>query len=272
MRRILGLALVLLVTACGEGDVPPDELVNSAKERVENVTFAGNLARGALETLGVMPVYTCGEPRRSFLSTASANVRTRLSCVTAHVEQVDAVTDAVVLTFAESGCEIHGLKFTGRAVFKYRGGEDRMEVEANVSGVSMDGLSLSGLDKVGYGTCGDQTSAWVEGTTWALGNQYDKVALSVRVTHRPGLPLLGGSTLILDASGALVGYDGREDTLTITAFEYELGEFLPKEGTLALETSDGHHVEARFRPALWRVGKVELTVDDHKTVTVPILR
>ncbi|WP_342379625.1 hypothetical protein NVS55_09045 [Myxococcus stipitatus] len=270
MRPVLALSLVLLVAACGENDVPPDELVESAKARVERAAAAGHLARSALEVLGVMPVYTCGEPRRSFLDVAAVDVRTRLSCVTTSVERVDAVTDAVVLTFAERGCDIHGLKFTGRAVIQYRGGEDRMEVEASLRQLEVDGQPLDVA--TGYGTCGDQTSVWAQVYTAVPGQPGHGIQLDVQVTHRPGLPLLGGSTLVLDGQGALVIPDGRVDRLTFTALQYEVGEFLPKEGTLALQTVDGHSVEASFQPSLWRVGKVKLTVDDHKSVTVPIVR
>ncbi|WP_338869124.1 hypothetical protein [Myxococcus stipitatus] len=270
MRPVLGLSLVLLVAACGESDVPPEELVESAKARVERAVVAGHLARGALEMLGVMPVYTCGEPRRSFLDVASLDVSTKVSCVTTRVVPVDAVTDSVVLTFAEGGCDIHGLKFTGRAVIQYRGGKDRMEVEASLRELLVDGQSLN--TAVGYGACGDQTSAWAQVYTAVPGQPGHAIQLDVRVTQRPGLPFLGGSTLILDGQGALVVPDGRVDQLTFTTLQYEVGEFLPKEGTLTLETVDGHFVEASFQPGLWRLGKVELTVDDHKPVTVPIVR
>ncbi|AGC43014.1 putative lipoprotein [Myxococcus stipitatus DSM 14675] len=270
MRPVLALSLVLLVAACGEGDVPPDELVETSKARVERAVAAGHLARGALEMLGVMPVYTCGEPRRTFLDVAMVDVRTRVSCVTTSIKSMDAVTDAVLFTFAESGCEIHGLKFTGRAVIQYRGGEDRMEVEASLHELEVDGQPLNVA--AGYGTCGDQTSAWAQVYTAVPGQPDHGIQLDVRVTKRPGLPLLGGTTLILDGQGALVIPDGRVDRLAFTTLQYEVGEFLPKEGTLTLQTVDGHFVEASFQPGLWRLGKVKLTVDDHKSVTVPIVR
>ncbi|QSQ17808.1 hypothetical protein [Myxococcus landrumensis] len=270
MRPILALSLALLVAACGGSGVPPDELVESAKARVERAAAAGHLARSALEMLGVMPVYTCGEPRRAFLDVATVDVGKRLSCVTTSIRSMDAVTDAVVFTFAERGCEIHGLKFTGRAVLQYRGGEDRMEVEASLRELQVDGQPLDVA--AGYGTCGDQTSAWAQVYTAVPGQPGHGIQLDVRVTQRPGLPFLGGSTLILDGQGALVIPDGRVDQLTFTTLKYEVGEFLPKEGTLTLQTVDGHFVEASFQPSLWRLGKVKLTVDDHESVTVPIVR
>ena len=48
----------------------------------------------ALEAVGILPVYTCGEPRRTFVSEAAEGVHARYACATATVEARDAVTDA----------------------------------------------------------------------------------------------------------------------------------------------------------------------------------
>ena len=70
MRRATCIAaLALLTTACGDNTLTQGE-INDATARVERVAASAHLVRGALEVLGLMPVYTCGEPRRSFLSHA----------------------------------------------------------------------------------------------------------------------------------------------------------------------------------------------------------
>ncbi|NTX63865.1 hypothetical protein HUA74_24710 [Myxococcus sp. CA051A] len=268
MRTLIGLSLSALLVACGR-DVPPDEVIEAAKARVERVVAAGHLTRGALEVLGFMPVYTCGEPRRAFLDIAAPDVSARLSCATATVEQLDAVTDGVVLSFNGPDCEVHGLRLEGRAFFKYSGGVDRMDVSVDLRQLRVDGAVLPA--EVGYGTCGDQTSVWAKAAGDVPGRPGHTLHVDARVGKRAGLPLLGGSSLVLDGEGELTGPDG-VDTMTLNTLQYEVGEYLPKEGTAILETSDGHRVEANFQPGLWRLGKVEVTVDDHASVTVPIIR
>jgi hypothetical protein len=39
-----------------------------------------------------------------------------------------------------------------------------------------------------------------------------------------------------------------------------------------VQTQDGHRVRATFHTRLWRLGEVELEVDDHEPVKVPVLR
>ncbi|WP_163868118.1 hypothetical protein [Myxococcus eversor] len=268
MRTLIGLSVALLLTACG-GGAPPEEVIEAAKARVERVVAAGHMTRGALEVLGFMPVYTCGEPRRAFLNVAVPDVSTRLACATATLERFDAVTDGVVLSFNGPDCEVHGLRLEGRAFFKYSGGEDRMEVSVDLRQLRVDGAVLPA--EVGYGTCGDQTSVWAKAAGDVPGHPGHTVRVDARVDKRAGMPLLGGSSLVLDGEGELTGPEG-VDKITLQTLQYEVGEYLPKEGTAILETADGRYVKAEFQPGLWRLGKVEVTVDDHSSVTVPILR
>ena len=41
---------------------------------------------------------------------------------------------------------------------------------------------------------------------------------------------------------------------------------------MLLETADGHTVKASFKTTLWRLGKMELTIDDREPVKVPVVR
>lgn len=268
MRRLACLSLTVLATACG-GGAPSEEEVESARVKVERAVAAAHQARGALEALGILPVYTCGEPRPSFVGRVAEGVHARYACATATVEARDAVTDAVVLTFDAGGCDVHGLRFTGQAAFLYRGGEDLMEVHADLRGLSVDGHDLQA--EVGYGTCGDETRLFADVAGGVPGRDGHSFHIDGRVGLRGGVPVIGGSELVLDGPGALTGPDGT-DTLTLTSLLYDVGQYLPKEGTAVLETADGHRLEARFQEVLWRVGKVEVTVDDKEPVTVPVLR
>ncbi|MFP2907680.1 hypothetical protein ACLESD_22050 [Pyxidicoccus sp. 3LFB2] len=268
MKRIACLTLAVLTAACG-AETPTQEEVDSARATVERAVAAAHQARGALEVLGILPVYTCGEPRRSFVGRAAEGVHARYACATAVVESHDSVTDAVVMRFAEGGCDIHGLRFTGQVAFLYRGGEDLMEVRADLRGLAVDGHTMQA--QVGYGTCSDETRLFADVAGSVPGREDHTFHIDGRVGMRSGVPIIGGSELVLDGPGELTGPEGT-DRLTLTSLLYDVGQYLPKEGTAVLETADGHRVEAHFQEVLWRLGKVEVTSDDKEPVTVPIVR
>lgn len=269
MRRATCIAaLAFLATACGDNTLTQGE-INDATARVERVAASAHLVRGALEVLGLMPVYTCGEPRRSFLTHAAEGLSARVSCATATVTVVDDVTDAVVLKFADGGCSVHGLRFTGQAVLEYRGGQDLMEMHADLRGMTVDGQPLQA--KVGYGTCGDETRLFSEVEGDVPGRQGYTFHANNRVSLRDGVPLIGSTSLVFDGPGEVTGPEGT-DRFTLTELEYEVGNYLPKEGIALMETADGHSLKIAFQPVLWRVGKAEITVDEKEPVTVPVLR
>jgi hypothetical protein len=269
MRRIACLALTALAaTACG-GGTPTQEEIDEAKARVERVAAAAHQVRGAFEVLGLLPVYSCGEPRRGFLGEAVEGLTSRVKCATATIRAVDDVTDAVVLSFPADGCDVHGLRLTGQATLEYRGGQDLMEVHADLRGVAVDGQPLQA--KVGYGTCGDETRLFADVQGTVPHRAEHAFHINSTVGKRNGLPIIGGTSLVFDGPGELTGPSGT-DRVTLTALHYEVGNYLPKEGTALVETADGHRLNLTFQPVLWRVGKVEVTVDDKDPVTVPVVR
>ena len=255
MRRIAFAALAALATtACGD-NLPTQEEIDDAKARVERLAASTHQVRGAFELLGLMPVYTCGEPRSSFLTQAVNGLSASVTCATFRVQAVDDVTDSVVVSFPSTGCDVHGLRFTGSAVLEYRGGQDLMEMKA----------------KVGYGTCSDETRLFAEVEGQVPGREGHSFHINSTVGKRAGLPIIGGSSLVFDGPGELTGPNGT-DRITLTSLEYEVGNYLPKEGTALVETADGHRLSFAFQPVLWRVGKVEVTVDEKDPVTVPVVR
>ncbi|RKH11037.1 hypothetical protein D7Y13_06615 [Corallococcus praedator] len=268
MRRATCLALTVLATACGDS-TPTQGEINDATARVERIAASTHLVRGALEVLGLMPVYTCGEPRRSFLNHAVEGLSASVSCATATVTPVDDVTDSVLVKFAEGGCSVHGLRFTGQARLEYQGGEDLMEMHADLRGMTVDGQPLQA--KVGYGTCGDEARLFADVEGDVPGRAGHTFRVNSKVGKREGLPIIGGTSLIFDGPGELTGPAGT-DRFTLTGLEYEVGNYLPKEGTALLETAEGRTLKIAFQPVLWRVGKAEITVDDKDPVTVPVLR
>lgn len=271
MRHLVPAAvLTALATACGGGGGPPtQEEIDDAHNRVDVALGAAAQARAALELLGILPTYTCGEPRRTFVGKAAESAHAQVGCVTATTETLDATTDAVVLTFAGEGCTVRGHTVTGQTAFKYSGGEDRMDMKADLRELQVDGASLQ--VEVGYGTCGDESRyyALAEGQLPRRPEYGYRVDGSVGV--RDGVPVIGGTSLVFNGPGELTGPEGTH-RLTFTELEYEVGQFAPKQGAALLETAEGHSVQAAFSQTLWRLGKMELTIDDRDPVTVPIVR
>lgn len=268
IRHALPFAvLATIATACGGGS-PTQVEIDEARDRVDVALGVATQARSALELLGILPVYTCGEPRRTFVGKATESLQAQVSCVTVTTETLDANTDAVVLSFPEEGCEVRGHTVTGQTAFRYSGGEDRMEMKADLRGLRVDGDPLQ--VEVGYGTCGDESRyfALAEGPLPRRPEYTYRVDGQLGV--REGAPVIGGTTLVFNGPGEFSGPAG-ENRLTFTELEYELGEYAPKDGEILLETADGRSVKARFESTLWRLGKMELTVNDRDPVTVPIV-
>jgi hypothetical protein len=268
MRLAACLTLLVLATSC-DREPPSAEQIDEARARVELAMAAAHQARVALELLGILPVYTCGEPRRTFVGKVSHDLQAQVQCLTVTTEALGDTSDKVLMSFPGSGCTVRGHTVSGQVAFLYTGGEDRMELSADLRGLQVDGVSLQAT--VGYGTCGDEKRYFGKANGGLPGHSGYTYSVDGRVGVRDGLPILGGTTLVLDGPASVSGPEG-QDTVTLTALRYELGEYLPEEGKLLVETASGHRVQANFRPWLWRVGKVELEIDDRAPITTPILR
>jgi hypothetical protein len=175
----------------------------------------------------------------------------------------------VVLTFPEAGCAVREHNVSGQTAFKFSGGEDRMDLFADLRQLQVDGYPLQA--QVGYGTCGDEARyyALAEGTLPRRADYTYKV--DGRVGKRDGLPIIGGTSLVFNGPGELTGPSGT-NRLTFTDLLYELGEYAPQEGQALMETAEGGRVQVTFKQTLWRLGKMELVIDDKEPVTVPIVR
>ena len=206
LRRTLCLAsLTVLATACG-GSPPTQEEIDDARDKAEVALGVASQARAALELLGILPVYTCGESRRTFVGKAAESVQADVGCVTASAEALDEATDAVILSFPEGGCEVRKHTVSGQTAFKYSGGEDRMEVKADLRQLKVDGYSVQA--EVGYGTCGDESRyfALAEGPLPKKPEYTFRV--DGRVGKRDGLPVIGGTSLVLNGPGEVTGPEG----------------------------------------------------------------
>ncbi|HEX5754273.1 MAG TPA: hypothetical protein VFZ09_49275 [Archangium sp.] len=268
MRIHACLALAVLATACGR-EPPTQEEIDDAKTRVDLAIHAAHQARIALELLGLLPVYTCDEPRRTFVGRAAEGVQVKTACVTATAEARSESSDAVVFSFPDTPCSVNGHTVSGHTDFIYQGGEERMDLTADLNGLTVDGQVLQAT--VGYGTCGDETRFWTAAAGAIPGRPGHTYRVDGRLGVREGAPVFGGTSLVFDGPGQVSGPLGT-DRVTFTALEYEVGEFLPKKGQAFIETARGHRVRVDFSEVLWRVGKVEVEIDDKAPVTVPIVR
>lgn len=254
--------------------VPPtttptkQEQLDAARGQVEAALEASHQVRTALELLGVLPTYTCGEPRRLFVGRVVGELTARVACVTATTEAEGDTADVVRLAFAP-GCRVQGHAVTGDALFRYSGGEDRLSLEADLRSLQVDGETINA--RVGYGTCGDEKRVWAssQGTLPRRADVSYSVDVQVGI-RSSNLPLIGGTTLVLDGPAEVRTAQGA-NRVTFTGLEYEVGEYLPKNGELLIETADGHSVKASFSSLLWRVGHVEVSVDGGEKVTLPVV-
>jgi hypothetical protein len=261
-------ALALLATACG-GEPPTQAEVEEARGRVEQALEGVERGRNALQVLGLLPDYTCGESQRGFVGRAVEGLRAEAACVSAEALAASETLDVLTLHFAEGGCVLQGLRLEGALLFSFSEGAGRFEVRGDLGRVKVNGRALDA--RVSYGTCGDETTYDVEvrgEMPDASGNRY---SVDASVAQRGGLPLIGGTRLVLDGSGDVTGPQGTDRT-SFEELDYEVGSLLPRAGSLEVQTQDGHRVRATFRTTLWRLGEAELEVDGRESVTVPILR
>jgi hypothetical protein len=157
------LVVVLLAAACGQPP-PSKEEVDDAKARVEAAMESADQVRTALELLGILPTYTCGEPRRTFVGQAVDKAQADYGCVTATTEVIGTTGDAVLLSYSGTECKVRDHVVSGSSSFNYNGGEDRLDLEADFRQTKVDGNALQA--KAGYGTCADEKRYWglAEGT------------------------------------------------------------------------------------------------------------
>lgn len=264
--RLLTVALLLGACDGGAADPPDQADVDLAKQRVALAAESADQARTALELLGVLPTYDCGEPRGTFVEGASSQVVTENACATASFVPGTAA-DTITIVFPAAGCVVRGHTLAGTMVVTYAGGEDLMDVEADARELVVDGHALHTL--AGYGTCGDETSYWVISSGTVPGHPETTFTLDGHVAKRDGVPVIGGTTLILDATGTVTDASGTDD-LTLISLEYEMGDMLPKNGTIQI-LAPPHFYEAVFNTDSPLYGTVRITVDSHDPVTVPIV-
>ncbi len=240
--------------------------LDDARLTVSRTVDAARQIELAMRVFGLLPSYTCGEPRALVGRRFTDALRAKSSCIGVSASST-AAEDVIALDFGPSGCLVDGHRLSGRATVALRGGDDRVEVELDLRQAKFDDVQLASL--VGAGKCGDEKRAWVRASGPITADA--SYAIDVRVGVRDGLPLIGGKTLVVDGTLALVTAAGT-DSVTFTALEYDVGEKAPKKGELCVLTSSGHLIEAKFDTLFWRLGDAQVRVDGGAWVTVPVVR
>ena len=126
MRSLL-LARLLAVSAacaaaCSPGsddpgaDAKPSDLPNlpsasqiaDAKARLQAALAGASEIREVLERIGLLPTYTCGQPRGNFVAGVIGSMQARYSCATVTLDAGDPARDVVTVAFPTGGCELGG--------------------------------------------------------------------------------------------------------------------------------------------------------------------
>lgn len=272
--------LVAMVTAvlagCGAGGMGGGDdddggggtadLIADAKVRIGDAADAIDRGRAALELLGLMPDYTCGEPRGDYLDGAADGLTASYACASVTLEAAGAEADRAVVAF-EPGCHVLGHEVEGTAAFLYAGGTARMDLEADFRALSVDGVTVDLL--AGYGTCGDETTYWALASGTVPGTADTTFTVDAAVAKRAGVPVIGSGTTILDGTASVTRASGT-DTITFEQLEYESGALLPENGVLTIDSAGGRHIEATFTRDSPLYGKVVIVIDGGDPVTVPL--
>lgn len=247
-------------------DVPSKSEIDDAKARVGFSSDALGRLHAALEMLGIIPVYTCGEPRAAFAGKLPDSFQSGFVGATVALDGSDPAIDRFTLSFPPQGGTVRGQKVTGTLLVKASGGQDRFTLEMDATQAQFNGTAIQTIG--GYGTCGDSTTYWAE-SEGPLAGAAGTYALDARVGKKAGLPLIGSTTLVFNATGNYTR-SGKKDALTLTGVDYQVGKVLPRKGTIRIETSDGHTLSATFSDDTPLVGQVKVKVDSKSAVTIPL--
>lgn len=257
----------VLALSVGCARMPTQAERSEAQKQMNNLDAVMEEARRPLEFLGILPTYQCGSPRGTQVGKAAEALRVRTPCAQVTTESF-ATSDWVTMTFPQGGCSIGDHWISGEVRFTYSGGDDRIEIAGDFQRMFVDGISPRAT--VEFVGCGDEIS--VTGT--AEGKVPDRSDLgywaSLTVALRQGIPIIGDDELALNGRVEVIQEAG-VDKVTIQELLYEIGEYLPKSGQVNVETHEGKKVKGTFKEKLWRLGEVEVEVNDSAPVTVPVI-
>lgn len=262
---VVAVLVSLTLTACA--DAKSDK---EAVDEVKETASVGSYAVSALQFVGILPSFECGESRRHFVARLTEGLNQQLGCTTvASVSEGD-VADQFRLQFGD-GCHLGDKELRGELVGLVAGGDDRSTLSLDLNGVHVGNDSIPA--SAGYETCGDENrySVFVEAT---LSEEPRRTAhLDLKVAKRDGIFLIGQDTFIVDGAGT-VDHPAGSDRVTFDHLTYEMKQLMPWDGSLRVDTSGGELVKATFdsKDAPYRTGHLTVQVNDRKPVRVPVVR
>ncbi len=261
-RFALTTALALLLVGCG-GTASKEEIAEG-EDKVHGALQTVNRGRTLLEILGILPSYTCGEPRRDFVGRLAENVSKNLGCAQVATSAQSDFADAVTVTFP-AGCKLGDHELGGELALLYSGGIDRFDASIDFSTMTIDGELVPANG--GYQTCGDQSQYWGHATGTLVRNPF---LIDFKLTKVDGIMLLGQSTLYLDGRAAIETQRGTDEAV-FRELTYKAGDKSPSGGELVIAWPE-HQLVARFYEAsgIFSTGQLELIVDDKDPVKLPI--
>lgn len=264
-RTTLALLLATAMWGCGAQSVDKED-VSEVRQSAGLIGAAGR----ALQLLGILPSYECGESRRNFLGKLTSGHQFSEGCVATATASEGDVADVLSIQFGE-GCHLGEKDLRGTLRGFTSGGDDRFSLSVDLAEVTLGGDDIPAM--AGYEKCGDEDrySAFVEAQ---LSNDVERFfELDVEVAKRDGIFLIGKDTLVLDGTGFVTHPAGR-DAVSFSELTYELGQLMPWDGSLEVSTSDGRNVRAEFdsEGMPYRTGQLSVQVDEGKVVRVPVVR
>ncbi len=269
MQRQTLLAAVGLAALAGCGNPPTRSEIEDAQARVRAFMTVGDTMHMTITMMRILPDYVCGEPERTVVGRVADDMKQQFACATVSTQVVNELSDAVVVDFGDAGCDFGGRKLTGPMRFIYSGGDETVAVEGDFTELKVDGVPLQA--KGGYSLCDDEHRVWARANgdlSFADGLKFE---LDAQFDGQDGVPIFGDFILTLNGAGSVFDEKAR-DRASFEHLKYVVGEYFPEQGSLMVETSGGHRVRATFAPVFWRLGEVELEINDYDPVTVPLVR
>jgi hypothetical protein len=254
-RRIAVLTAVILMSGCASD--PKDE-ADGVKKSVDSL----NAVEKALHFIGLWPSYTCGDPAPVAEAAVAKNLRERIACGVV-TEENDDTSSSVLLSFPND-CYVDGKKLTGQARLRFSEGDDRTDARFDLNELKVDGQPIPLA--VSVSECGDMMTYAVQGS--ARIDKDHTFALDLTTQLRAGIPLIGHDDLVLDGFGELDN-PHTKDQVTFEKVKMEVGDPIPSDGNLKIDTEDGHHITARFFDG-WPVGGAEVQVDQGDKTKIPL--
>jgi hypothetical protein len=272
MRLPLSAAFAFaLLCGCDSGsvadaapDIPSQSQTDDARARVGYGSEGLGSLRAILELLGLIPVYSCGEPRAVFAGRIPDSLASRFAGSHIDLDASDPTLDKFTILLPAEGMAVKGQTLTGTLLLTTSGGEDRFTLDIDATQARLNGIPIR--SRAGYGQCGDSSQYWGH-SEGAFADKQGTYLMDTRVAKKAGMPFFGGPTFTIDAKGSYTR-GGKTDALTLTSIEYEGGKALPQSGVMLIEAYNGHRVKATFSEYTPLLRQVTVKVDSYTGVTV----